>query len=206
MFRLLSMTFAGKFRGTEEQAHHLHESPAAITIPLIVLAVLAIVAGFIGIPELFLRGGHKLEQFLSPVFAQSSALLGKHEIAHNTEYILMGTTVVLILVFSAIAWRKYSRSANEVTEATGAGKLLENKWYVEELYNAVIVQPLRLLSLFFNKVIEKSFIDGLVNGIGRGVNYSSRQVRLLQSGQVGSYILMMVIGIILIFLIQMFVN
>jgi len=71
--------------------------------------------------------------------------------------------------------------------------VLQNKWYVDEFYDAVIVVPLRKLSKFLNNVIERSGIDGFVNGIGRGVNYGSRQVRLLQSGQVGAYILMMVI-------------
>ncbi|MEO5647221.1 MAG: NADH-quinone oxidoreductase subunit L [Chitinophagaceae bacterium] len=206
MFRLLSMTFAGKFRGTEEQAHHLHESPRAITIPLVILAVLSIIAGFVGIPELFMNGGHRLDKFLSPVFAQSNAILGKHEIPHYTEYILMGTTVALVLIASIVAWRDYTKFKGGPRERRGLGKILEDKWYVDELYDAIFVKPLKSLSVFFNKVIERSFIDGLVNGIGRGINYSSRQVRLLQNGQVGSYILMMVVGIIVLFLIQMFVK
>ena len=92
----------------------------------------------------------------------------------------------------------------ETAEDTGFAKVLANKWYVDELYDAIIVRPLRSLSAFFNNVIERSGIDGFVNGVGRGINYSSRQVRLLQNGQVGSYILMMVIGIIVLFIIQIF--
>jgi NADH-quinone oxidoreductase subunit L len=72
------------------------------------------------------------------------------------------------------------------------------------LYDAIIVRPLKSLSVFLNNVIERSGIDGLVNGVGRGINYGSRQIRLLQSGQVGAYILMMVIGTIVLFIIQMF--
>jgi NADH-quinone oxidoreductase subunit L len=82
--------------------------------------------------------------------------------------------------------------------------VLQNNWYVDELYNAIIVRPLKSLSLFLNNVIERSGIDGLVNGVGKGINYSSRQIRLLQNGQAGAYILMMVIGMIILFIIQMF--
>ena len=80
----------------------------------------------------------------------------------------------------------------------------DTKCTVDELYDVVIVKPLRSLSVFFNNVIERSGIDGLVNGVGKGINYGSRQIRLLQSGQVGSYILMMVIGILILFIIQLF--
>src|SRR5437762_893731 len=72
MFRLYAMTFLGRFRGTHDQEHHLHESPAAITIPLVVLAVLAVIGGWIGIPEVFMHGGHRLEAFLEPVFANTN--------------------------------------------------------------------------------------------------------------------------------------
>src|SRR4029079_1339633 len=72
MFRLYAMTFRGKFRGTHDQEHHLHESPAAITIPLAILAVLAVIGGWIGIPEVFMHGGHRLEAFLEPVFANTN--------------------------------------------------------------------------------------------------------------------------------------
>src|SRR5450432_2364531 len=71
MFRLLALTFAGKFRGTDEQLHHVHESPAAITIPLILLAILSATGGLVGIPEIFIKKAHKLGDFLSPVFAHS---------------------------------------------------------------------------------------------------------------------------------------
>ena len=82
--------------------------------------------------------------------------------------------------------------------------MLENKWYVDELYDAIIVRPLKSLSRFLNNIIERSGIDALVNGVGKGVNYGSRQIRLLQSGQVGAYILMMVAGILVLFIIQLF--
>ena len=89
-------------------------------------------------------------------------------------------------------------------EEKGLGKVLENKWYVDELYDAVIVKPVYAIAKYFNDVFERKGIDGFVNGIGRAVNYTSRQVRLLQSGQVGMYVLMMVIGILALFIVQLF--
>ncbi len=203
MFRLFAMTFLGKFRGTEDQLHHLHESPSPITIPLIILAILSIVGGLVGIPEMFMHGGHRLEEFLAPVFAHSKQQLVPKENSLQTEYLLTGISTVLILIVSIWAWMKF-KGEPKTAEETGLGKVLQNKWYVDELYDAIFVRPLKKLSLFFNNVIERSGIDGLVNGVGRGINYSSRQIRLLQSGQVGSYILMMVVGIVILFIIQLF--
>jgi NADH-quinone oxidoreductase subunit L len=204
MFRLIAMTFMGKFRGTDEQLHHVHESPTPITIPLIILAFLSIVGGLIGIPEFFMSGGHRLAEFLNPVFAKSNEILAKHEIPHQTEWILTGVSTILIILVSVWAWIKYKNYQGQHAEEIGFAKVLKNKWYVDELYNTIIVKPLYSLSAFLNNVIERSGIDGLVNGVGRGINYGSRQIRLLQSGQVGAYILMMVIGTIVLFIIQMF--
>ena len=205
MFRLYAMTFLGKFRGTHEQEHHLHESPAAITIPLIILAFLAVIGGWIGIPEVFMHGGHRLEAFLEPVFAQSKALQVKHELSHSTEFLLMGVSVALSLAALLFGLKKYSRyKKDEAKEETGLGKILQNKWYVDELYDNIIVKPLHSLSVFFNNVVEKKGIDGLVNGTGKFVNYGSRQLRWLQSGQVGVYVLLMVIGMVTLFIIQLF--
>ncbi len=200
MFRLLFITFTGTFRGTDDQKHHLHESPASITIPLIVLAVLSIIGGFVGIPEAIMHGGDKLTAFLSPVIAQH----GEHTVSHSTEYMLMGLSTALVVVMIIAAWfvfRNYQRS-----EATGFGKVLENKWYVDELYEAAFVKPLKRFGSFLNNVFEKSVVDGLVNGVGKAVNYSSRQLRLLQSGQVGSYVLLMVLSMVVFFVIQFFIR
>src|SRR5674476_200269 len=204
MFRLLAMTFMGKFRGTEEQLHHVHESPSAITITLIILAFLSIVGGLVGIPEYLMSGGHRLAEFLNPIFAQSNNILIKNEIPHQTEILLTVVSTILIILISGWAWKKYKNYQTETAEETGFAKVLQNKWYVDELYDAIIVRPLKSLSVFLNNVIERSGIDGLVNGVGRGINYGSRQIRLLQNGQVGAYILMMVIGTIVLFIIQMF--
>lgn len=204
MFRLYAMTFTGKFRGTHEQEHHLHESPAAITFPLIILAVLAVVGGWVGIPEFFMHGGHRLESFLEPIFAQSNIIAAKHELSHITEYTLMAVSVVGALIALIYAWKKFSNYQQSNAEETGLGKVLANKWYVDQLYDVAIVKPMQTLAAFFNNVIEKNIIDGFVNGIGKAVNYGSRQIRLLQNGLVGTYVLLMVIGILALFIIQLF--
>jgi NADH-quinone oxidoreductase subunit L len=204
MFRLYAMTFHGKFRGTHDQEHHLHESPAAITLPLIVLAILAVVGGWIGIPEVLMHGGHRLESFLEPIFANSNQIAAKHELSHTTEYALMGLSVGGALIALIFAWKKFSQYEKVEVNETGIGKVLANKWYVDELYEKIIVQPLQSLATFFNQVVEKNIIDGLVNGVGKAINYGSRQIRLLQSGLVGNYILLMVIGMLVLFIIQLF--
>ncbi len=204
MFRLYAMTFLGKFRGTHEQEHHLHESPKAITIPLIILAILSVVGGWIGIPEAFMHGGHRLEEFLAPVFAQSNALTEKHNLSHATEYMLMGVSVAAALAALVFAWSKFSKYQKVEKEETGLGKVLANKWYVDELYDTIIIKPVLSIAKYFNNIFEKKGIDGFVNGVGKAVNYGSRQIRLLQSGQVGIYVLMMVLGILLFFIIQLF--
>ncbi|HMO61595.1 MAG TPA: NADH-quinone oxidoreductase subunit L [Ferruginibacter sp.] len=197
MFRLLFITFSGKFRGTEDQWHHVHESPALMTVPLIILAILSVVGGYINVPEVL--GGHQgLTHFLAPVIPVGEAT----HLSHTTEYMLMGGAVLLIATAVVLAWNKCKNFVYR--ESEGIAKTLENKWYVDELYEAVVVKPLNALGGLFNTVVEKKIIDGFINGVGRAVNYSSRQVRLLQSGQVGTYVLMMVIGILVLFIIQLF--
>jgi len=200
MFRLLFLTFNGSFRGTQEQKDHLHEGPATMTLSLIVLAILSFAGGFIGIPEVFATGGDKLSEFLSPVVP----VFREGAVSHSTEIILMVLTAVLVIVVIVMAWlpfRKYQQ-----VEEKGIGKFLENKWYVDELYDNVIVNPLSRFGDFLKNVFDRSVVDGLVNGVGRLVNYGSRQIRLLQSGQVTGYVLLMVLSMLLIFVVQFFLR
>ncbi len=201
MFRLYTLTFLGGFRGTHEQEHHLHESPAAMTIPLIVLAILSVVGGWIGIPEVIAKDAHSLEKFLAPVFAGSAAIAEQHHLEASQEWMFMGISTLLIVgvIFYAIgSYKKYQADASE---NTGIAKLLENKWYVDELYDAIIVNPLNSLAGFFKNMVEKNVIDGAVNGVGKLVAYGSRQLRLVQSGQVGNYVLIMVLAIVVFILV-----
>lgn len=205
MFRLYATTFLGKFRGTEQQEHHLHESPPAMTIPLIVLALLSVVGGFIGVPEVIAKNSHWLGQFLEPIFAQSTKLQEATPPNSGTELALMGISVAVAAVALFAALGIFSRKP-ELGEAKGLGKVLANKWYIDELYDAIIVKPLNALGRFLDQFMEKSGIDWIVNGVGRGVQYASRQMRLLQSGQVGNYVLLMIAGTLILFALQFFLK
>jgi len=195
MFRLYATTFLGQFRGTEAQASHLHESPISMTIPLIILAVLSAVGGAMGVPEI-LGGHHWLGHHLSNIIGAEQAL----HLSHTTEWILMGTSVSIAVIALLIAVGKYSKQADGEPQ-TALGKFLYNKWLVDELYEKTIVQPLNRFAGFLKEVVEKNVIDGVVNGTGKLVQYGARQTRLMQSGQVGYYILFMVLSIVLLFLI-----
>lgn len=201
MFRLLYLTFFGDVRANAHAMSHIHESPKSITIPLICLAVLSIVGGFMGVPEV-LGGSHWLNSFLSPVFAQSKTLVeSHHHLDHSTEYALMGTVIALTLVVIAGAYVKYIKNKHvPVAEAnlSGGAKLLANKYYVDELYNAIIVKPLYWLSSFFDIFIERLGIDKIVNAFGGSVVEGGKITRLTQNGSIGYYIFLMVIGIVLI--------
>ncbi len=197
MFRLYFLTFLGKFRGTEEQEKHVHESPAAITIPLAILAILSIIGGYVGLPPV-MSEHHILNAYLAPVVSNH----GVHHLEHATEWMLMGLSTVLVIVMIVFA---YVRTKNpNFKPNTGIAKALENKWYVDELYDAVIVKPLGALSKVLNNIIEKLGIDGIVNGIGKTVNWGSGKIRLMQSGQVGLYIFAMVLGMTILFVISYF--
>lgn len=191
MFRLYFLTFTGSFRGTEQQAHHLHESPKAMTLPLMVLALFSIISGYIGLPKV-ISEKHWLHDFLSTAVAEKEL----HELSHATEWLLMGVSVGLVLVMIAFAYKATQKA--QFAAAKGFGKILENKWYVDELYQAIILTPLNHLGVFLQQIIEKSGIDALVNNIGTSIQWLSTRVRLLQSGIVGSYIFVMVLGIILL--------
>lgn len=206
MFRLYFLTFHGKFRGTHEQEHHLHESPPSMTIPLILLAVLSIVGGLVGIPAA-LHGTHYLEAFLSPVFEASSFRL-VHHLSHETEYILMGLATVVMAAAIYYAYTTYVKKntipVEDDEELKPAHKLVYNKYWVDEIYETLITKPLNLLSEAFHKIIDNQLVDGIVNGVGSAVSWMSGTIRLAQTGNIGFYIFVMVISIVLILFTQLF--
>jgi NADH-quinone oxidoreductase subunit L len=197
MFRLYFLTFGGTFRGTEEQHHHLHESPAAMTLPLIVLAILSIVGGYVGLPEV-MSEHNAIASYLAPVVTN----FGDHHLAPATEWTLMAISVSVSVVMIIVAY-SVNRKPNFAPN-TGIAKAMENKWYVDELYDAMIVRPLQGLSGLLDRFVEKSGIDGIVNGVGKTVRWGSDRLRLLQSGQVGFYIFIMVLGIVVLFSLSFF--
>ena len=206
MFRMLYLTFYGKFRGTSEQEHHLHESPPSMTIPLVVLAILSVIGGFIGVPKV-LGGHHELEHFLAPVFEPSAKLLPVAESASSTEITLMILSVTGAVIALIYAYIRYVKNAHvpveDGEERPGLASLSYHKFYIDEIYDWLIRKPLDGLSIFFYKVVDLLAIDGLVNGLGKISLKSSKGLRLLQTGNVGFYIFMMVAGIIAILIFSL---
>ena len=195
MFRLYATTFLGKFRGTPNQEAHLHESPMAMTLPLILLAVASAIAGAIGVPEI-MGGHHWLSHQLSSIVGEPTEI----GLSHATEWVLMAVSVSIAVIALLMAVNIYRKKTDEVPTSY-IGKFFYNKWHIDELYNTAIVNPLNRFAGFLKNSIEKQVIDGAVNGTGKLVQYSARQLRLIQNGQVGYYILFMVLGIVLLFLL-----
>lgn len=195
MFRLMYLTFFNDFRGTEHQKNHLHESPALITIPLVILAILAAIGGVISLP-----GNSWLNHFLAPLFHKT------HEAHHldGTAYMLMAIATVGALVGIAIAYSKYIKKQEvpvQDSEIQGIAKTLYNKFYVDEAYDALIVNPLYKLSHFFRKYIE-TVVSGFLFGLEKVTNTIGNQGKLVQNGSVGVYLFAFALGLssILIYL------
>ncbi len=207
MFRLLFLTFFGEFRGTDHQKEHLHESPWTITFPLIVLAILSVIGGFVGVPEV-LGGTRWLKGFLAPVFADNDVLLeSAHHLSHAVEMNLMAVTVGLVLVTIVIAYVVYvvkkSRPAGEGTSTSLIAQLVANKFYVDELYETIIEKPVMALSSTLGNFVEVFVIDGIVNLFGKTAMVGSRALRLAQTGNIGFYLFTMTISILIIVLINL---
>jgi NADH-quinone oxidoreductase subunit L len=189
MFRLMFLTFFQEFRGTVEQKHHLHESPSLITFPLIVLAILATIGGLISLP-----GNSWLNEYLTPILPKLAG--GEHHLG-TTEYMLMAIAVIGGLVGIGIAYAKYIKQ-NEVPSEdaaiTGFSKVLYNKYYVDEIYDAIFVKPINVLSRFFRDNIETT-LSALVFGLGKVTNEISFQGKKIQNGSIGLYLLVFVLGL-----------
>lgn len=200
MFRLLFLTFYGKFRGTHEQEHHLHESPASMTFPLIVLAILSVVGGLLGLPE-FWHMPNWMSNNLDTIILRKNPSTMPHE----TEWMLMGIAVlaaIATIYFAYIVYmQKKTLPLKEGDKMPGFQKLVYNKFYVDELYDATIRKPLDVLSIAFHKFFDVQIIDGIVNGVGSAVKGIGSGVRLLQTGNIGFYVISMVIGIVFIVLV-----
>jgi len=207
MFRLLFLTFFGEFRGTEEQRHHLHESPATMTAPLVFLAILSAAGGLLNLP-----GGGWLSRFLDPVFMFSREVNPTAltlELDHSTEYTLMAVSAGVALLALVVAYVMYvSRRAvpaPETAERSLPEQVVYNKYYIDELYDTIIVRPIRGLGDALYSFGE-GLVDGVVNGVAWLVRQSSAQLRLMQSGSIGFYVLAMVVSIVAIFALRFFVR
>lgn len=189
MFRLLFLTFFKEFRGTEEQKHHLHESPALITVPLIILAILATFGGLISLP-----GNSWLNHYLIPILPKLAT--AEHHLG-TTEYTLMAIAVLGGIVGIAIAYFKYIKNDTVPpadAEITGFTKVVYNKYYVDELYDTLFVKTTNALSRFFRDYIETG-ISSFVFGLGKVTNELGFYGRKVQNGSVGLYLFAFVLGL-----------
>jgi NADH-quinone oxidoreductase subunit L len=225
MFRLVSLTFWGVYRGSAEQEKQIHESPRSMTVPLVVLAFLSVVGGYVGVPVL--PGGDKIGEFLSPVLLP---LAGTHPEAHHAalsqELLLMGASVAVATagILLAVFW--YGKGNGETPAKLaqawpGVYRAVLNKYYVDEFYNAAFVEGAgkgggRLLWDFDATVVDGAVngarhvtvgfswvsslfdqyvVDGLVNGLADTLQAGFRLFRSAQTGRVQNYALIMGAGL-----------
>ncbi len=218
MFRLVFMTFFGECRINPKAKDHLHESPAVITIPLIVLGFLALVGGYVGIPKVIgeLFGGipNYFEHYLAPVFEiseefvkQNAHAAGAHHSA-ALEWGLMGTSVVIAVIGISIAFALYVVSPQIPAKFTAAFPALHravyNKWYVDEIYDFIFVNPCKAFGNFLWKGFDVLVVDGIVNGVAKVFMGVSTGMKGLQSGYVHNYAFGMVAGVVAILAFYLF--
>ncbi|MCI0531871.1 MAG: NADH-quinone oxidoreductase subunit L [candidate division Zixibacteria bacterium] len=197
MFRLFFLTFYGSPRYNIESAHP-HESPRSMTVPLIILAVLSLVGGYIGLPQ-SLGGSNQFEHFLAPIFQAAHGV--EHSSSHlSTEYMLMALSVAIALLGIFAAWRLYLKNpvrAEEIKVKLGVlFSALLNKWYVDEIYGALVVKPFFRLADLFWQLFDVKIVDGSVNAAGKLVSLTSQVSRRLQTGFFRSYAVVFSLGVI----------
>ncbi|HXA94633.1 MAG TPA: NADH-quinone oxidoreductase subunit L [Candidatus Dormibacteraeota bacterium] len=190
-FRVVFLAFFGGPRMSKEVAHHIHESPAVMTVPLIVLAILTVVAGLaVGIPS---SHGTAFARFLSPVLPLDQA-----EHSAGLAFSLLVLSALVAIAGVALAWMVYGRSPVRAASIGVARnpihKLLIEKYYIDEIYDFLFVQPIYHLSLWLARVFDPGVIDGLVNGVATVVASWARGLRRVQTGFVMNYALGILLG------------
>jgi NADH-quinone oxidoreductase subunit L len=210
MTRLMVMTFHGRNRSGEDARPYLHEAPRVMWIPLAILAVLSIEAGWINIPvALPLPDIQWLHHWLEPVFASAHEVAAAHgiHVAHESPvgggealWALISTLLAMVAVF--VAFRAFSAKryapAAESPEPTGFARVLYRKWYVDELYDRVIVRPLHALWRACWRVVDDGLIDGSINGLAGTARLAGWMGSQLQTGRVASYLFFFMLGVIVI--------
>ena len=200
MFRLFFLVFHTSYRGTEEAKHHLHESPAVITTPLIILAILSAVGGALGLPH-YMGAHHWMHDFLG----QHIYVPHTEEVAESTVFMLIGIALGGALVVLLLAWWMYTKRntlpENDESEMNFFAKLVYRKFYLDELYNALFKRPVNFMSraLYF---IDTRIIDKIVNATGVTALSSGDTIRKIQSGNIGLYLFIMTISVIGLILLQ----
>ena len=189
MFRLIFVTFYGESRVDPDVDSHLHESPPVMWVPL---AILAIPSALIGL--LLGWGGHEswFHDFTKSVFPEA------HHEASGNVILFMVISSIVGLAGIAFAWSRYRERTPSDEPTNALHKLLANKYYVDEVYNALIVQPIKNGSHYLLwRIVDNGIIDGIVNGVGSIIRFIGGTLRRLQTGLVQAYIVSMVLGIVL---------
>ncbi len=201
-FRLIFLTFHGKFRGTHHEEHHLHESPSVMTIPLMILAAGAVGVGWVGIPSI-LGGGAHFTEFLKPV-------VGHPEFhgTHAQEFGIMGlsTTIALTgLVIAAIFYLvKTGIPVRLARNFSSIYRILFNKYYVDELYSFILIRPtLWIANRFIEGITDAKIIEGIVNGVPRSIGRFAGILRKVQTGLTQQYAIIMAAGILIIIILML---
>ena len=216
MFRLVFGIFMGSYRGTglashaqdedveEEPAHAaggrftIHEAPSVMTIPLIILAVLSVIGGFVGSFSIFgLPQWHPLANFLAPVFTDVSTL---KEAALRVQWISTGLSVIAALLGILLAWRLYGHGFQYKENKNPLYQLVFHKYYVDELLNAIIVQPVLWFGRTAARWLEGGVLDGGSREVATLLRGTSAGLRRLQTGYMRNYALAILIGVVLIIL------
>jgi NADH-quinone oxidoreductase subunit L len=196
MFRLLFLTFFGECRADEHTREHVHESPPSMTLPLVVLAVLSIVGGYVGLPEVL--GRDRFGEFLAPVVGPVPHGHGSHAL----EWALMAVSVAIGLSGIALAYVFYVARPDLPRALArrfgGLYDLLLDKYRIDELYGATIVAGTVSLSRGLWRVIDEKLIDGTVNGVATLVSVQSAVWRKLQTGNVQHYALTFLVGVVVL--------
>jgi NADH-quinone oxidoreductase subunit L len=208
MFRCVAMTFWGESKTHPKAKDHIHESPWVITLPLVVLAFLAAVGGFVGVPAV-LHGSNRIHHYFEPVFghAQETFQIAAHG-SHALEGGLMFFSVLVGFVGIGLAIYMYKMRPELPGKFTarfaGLHRAVFNKWYVDEIYDALFVNSCKRLGTFCWKGFDVKVVDGIVNGTGKVVNACSRALRFTQSGYVQNYAMTMAVGALLILAFYVF--
>ena len=210
MFRLLFLTFYGESRASEEVKSHIHESPRSMTVPLMVLAALSVVGGWIGLSPALSFGvdWNLFERWLHPVFEPaariSAVLAGPGEGAHHSlsqEWLFIGIALAVATAGTLLAWvlyRKRPELPGELAARMGAVyRLVREKYYVDEIYRLLFVRSLLGGSRSLDR-FDQDVVDGAVNGSAAGTEVSAQIVRLFQTGYVRNYALSFLLGTVFV--------
>jgi NADH-quinone oxidoreductase subunit L len=198
MFRLTFLTFFGKERIDEHAKHHLHESPYSMTVPLMILAVLSVVGGYVGVPKA-LGGSNHFEHFLVPIIKEVGPVQPP-QYSHAVEYLLMGTSVGIAAFGFALAYLFYIKNPALPEKLRNSFKgtytLIFNKYYVDEIYEFIFVKGFKNMGTLLWQKFDVLVLDGIVNGVGKVIDGVGGIVRKLETGYIQNYAVGILIGVV----------